>query len=87
MKDLNAGDDSLREEVLKNIGALMSSDDLVCIKFMKLKVVSNIIRHLLIPGEIDKKHVNNILQSFYDCKHRETLLAHSEQFKPEKERL
>ena len=65
----------------------MSSDDLVCIKFMKLKIVSNIIRHLLIPGKIDRKYVNVILQSFYECKHRQTLLEHSEQFKPEKERL
>ena len=87
LKDLNSGDNSLRDEVLKCIGALMSTDDLVCIKFMKLKVVSNIIRHLLLPGEIDQKYVNIILQSFLDCKHRATLLEHSEQFKPEKERL
>lgn len=87
LKDLNAGDENLRNEVLKSISILMKSDDLVCVKLAKLKIMSNIIRYFLVPKEIPESLANNILISFLDCKHKETLLEHSEQFKPEKERL
>lgn len=71
-RDLNRGDEKLRNTVLKCVAGLMNSDDLVCIKFMKLKLVSNIIRHFIDTSS--KEHIDAILVAFQQCKHREVLL-------------
>ena len=84
-EDLNRGDDTLRNTVLHCVGNFMKSDDLVCIKFLKLKLLSNVIKHFIDTSS--KENIHHIIEAFKQCKHREILLQQSEQFKEEKKRL
>ena len=67
-QDLNRGDETLRSTVLTCVANLMSNDDLICIKFLKLKLVSNVVKNF--QGE----EVHNIIKAFKNCKHRKVLL-------------
>ena len=83
LSDLNQGEEGLEKQVLQTMASLMSQDDLVCVKLMKLKVVSNI----LLKFGHHQEQIIGILDAVSKCKHRKTLLEKSEVFKEEKKRL
>jgi len=48
----------------------MKADPGVCIKFMKLKLLSNVLKHFVIGNQSDKElieNVNRILMAFIEC--------------------
>lgn len=97
----NLQNEELRLQVLNNILVLIENDELVCVKVLKLKVISNIIRHFVIMDNKDEpvslkeeklhskscKLIYQMLDQIQRNKHWDTLLKNSEQFKPEKVRL
>ncbi len=56
---MNQGNIDLTNQVLKTVEILMESDDGICIKFVKLKLLSNILNHFIIEeNKINKKQEN-----------------------------
>ena len=53
LKDLNAGNKELRNQVLGTMTALMAADERTGVKFMKLKLLSNIIKHYAFDKQQD----------------------------------
>lgn len=57
----------------------MKVDSHVCVKFMKLKLLSNVLRHFVIKskGKDDQMvaHVNKIIESFIQCEFKDVLLG------------
>ena len=69
----------------------MLSDEFVCIKILKLKLLSNIITFFVIDDSQNSDKTTEIVSKMLDTilanKHWPVLNAKSEQFKPEKARL
>lgn len=63
----------------------MSNDALLCVKFMKLKLLSNLLKHHA-DGSADPL-ICGIIKAFNECPHKGALLTKSTQFQVEKERL
>ena len=84
-------DQELRPTVLRTFSHLMAHNDEVCVKILKLKLVSNVLTHFVVdasPESVDvRTEVKDLLLTVSKCKHWGTLLTKSEQFKPEKKRL
>jgi hypothetical protein len=79
--------DILSLEALKSLLCLMKTDDYVCIKMVKLKLLSNLLSHSVNEFDGANENILSILEAFRDNKHRSTLLEESREFQPEKEKL
>jgi hypothetical protein len=68
LSDLNYGNIDLRNQILHTIGVLMKNDQLVGVKILKLKLVSNILTYFFDPkakrNETQTKNMLTILQAF-----------------------
>ncbi|CDW86427.1 UNKNOWN [Stylonychia lemnae] len=77
----------LKYQALKTLRHLMQQDPLVCIKFMKLKILSNLIIHTLQDDRSTEEEIIKIIQSFKDNQLRQKLIKESQDFKEEYKRL
>jgi len=94
LRDINSDDGDVRKLSMKLVASLMANDDLICVKFCKIKLVSNLLKKYAVRdedgmagSEEDNESVNSILKALLNCKHREALFTQSKQFQVEKERL
>jgi hypothetical protein len=70
----------------------MESDAFVCVKILKLRLLSNILRHFVLDQDLPEDDpiiqlTSRMVQIASQCEHWETLVKQSEQFKEEKQRL
>mmetsp|Transcript_9028 Transcript_9028/g.15274 ORF Transcript_9028/g.15274 Transcript_9028/m.15274 type:complete len:107 (-) Transcript_9028:294-614(-) len=47
LQDMNGEDEGLRDCVISLIACMMEQDDDTCVKFMKLKLVSNVVKRFI----------------------------------------
>ena len=94
LRDINSDDGDVRKLSMKLVASLMATDDLICVKFCKIKLMSNLLNKYAVRdedgmagSEEDIESVNSILKALLNCKHREALFTQSKQFQVEKERL
>lgn len=83
--------EELRPLVLQTFCHLMAHNDEVCVKVLKLKLVSNVLAHFVVNADPESVDITDealaLLEAAAKCKHWETLLTKSDQFKAEKQRL
>lgn len=68
----------------------MESDPLICVKFLKLKLLSNLLTHTLQDNQTDAEvvqYVSKIVETFAKNKYKDALLDESQEFVEEKNRL